>query len=53
MKFTQKVTVPVIIVTLVTAGGITQETDGEVTEAESKEIARAFVEKNNEVRNDN
>lgn len=44
MKLTQLVMVLVIIGTLVTAGCITPENDGEATEAESKEIARAFVE---------
>ncbi|MBN1762525.1 MAG: hypothetical protein JW878_05550 [Methanomicrobia archaeon] len=44
MKRTQLVIVLVIIGTFVTAGCITPETDVEVTEAKSKELARTFVE---------
>jgi len=44
MKLTQILVVVMIIGTLLTAGCITPGTDGEVTETESKEIARAFVE---------
>jgi hypothetical protein len=44
LKLTQIFVVVIIVGTLLTAGCITPGTDGEVTETESKELARAFVE---------